>query len=572
MIGFTLKAGEDINEPIYQCYDFDEPIPNTKYFRHLNYSVNPLSSSLYTWIEQYLQHTRSFKEQCLGFVVHLSSKKLPLETAFPHILKSLSLFLEDEMLLIENSWSPRDHGSSIEELATLMNMFEDKKHLGICLDTSHLYLAGYPLKTIQQVVKMLASFDELIGLKHLKLVHFNDVKGLYLDTHTMHLPIFQGNVFEIDSFIFLKDFFLAFEIPMILERKQVDLSELKLFLPDEDLFASCTDLSEDLKKKKLKEYFIRIGIPESFFKDDVMRCVSFTKQDYLDILDAQKALRYFSEMSSLCKSIGCDAEASSYHEAYQSLTLRRIPQYSNTLLGLDVDKIITCGLLSQEDKLSLITKKKSIEDLTPNFKRWFNPITLDDMLNCTQALKLNHLCEILGTYSRYLSHVYKENKAKKGRKLTHAHLVDNTIIIYCHDLSLEDYMKCFQMIPSSFKIHHTELIDSTLHVFTIRSNKCFVLRFILAKGLSHEQKLITSIFARGNSCTIPRFKDLICAKHAKLILNEIWLVNNDKALESSQASSSSINDSRRKVTFNDEAELLAFLEMASVKPFTDYVF
>ena len=65
-------------------------------------------------------------------------------------------------------------GSSFEKLKTIIEKIEKKRCIGICLDTAHLFTAGYPLSTKSEFSETMVQFDKLIGLNFLKVIHLND--------------------------------------------------------------------------------------------------------------------------------------------------------------------------------------------------------------------------------------------------------------------------------------------------------------------------------------------------------------------------------------------------------------
>lgn len=70
-------------------------------------------------------------------------------------------------------------GHRFEHLAALLNGVNAPERLGICLDTCHVFAAGYPIHTEVGYAETFQQFDELIGLSKLELFHINDsVKGL----------------------------------------------------------------------------------------------------------------------------------------------------------------------------------------------------------------------------------------------------------------------------------------------------------------------------------------------------------------------------------------------------------
>jgi deoxyribonuclease IV len=70
-------------------------------------------------------------------------------------------------------------GWKFEHLAKMLEGVQAPERFGVCFDTCHAFAAGYDLTTNEQFQDIFSHFDEVIGLKQLKLFHLNDsVKGL----------------------------------------------------------------------------------------------------------------------------------------------------------------------------------------------------------------------------------------------------------------------------------------------------------------------------------------------------------------------------------------------------------
>jgi len=82
------------------------------------------------------------------------------------------------MLLLENSAGSGDTvGASFEELEDVLSAAEDRgviMPLGICLDTAHMWGAGYDISSKKRVDIIVEEFDRHVGIDRLWLVHFND--------------------------------------------------------------------------------------------------------------------------------------------------------------------------------------------------------------------------------------------------------------------------------------------------------------------------------------------------------------------------------------------------------------
>ncbi len=77
-------------------------------------------------------------------------------------------------------------GYRFEQLAKIIELVDDKKRMTVCIDTAHIFAAGYDIKTKKNYEKVIKDFDDLIGLKKLKCFHMNDSKkelGSRVDRH-----------------------------------------------------------------------------------------------------------------------------------------------------------------------------------------------------------------------------------------------------------------------------------------------------------------------------------------------------------------------------------------------------
>ena len=81
------------------------------------------------------------------------------------------------MLLLENTAGTKNSmGGSFVDIAGIIDAL-DTKRVGVCLDTCHLFAAGYELRTPDGLDRTIEDFNSNIGLQKLKLVHLNDSKG-----------------------------------------------------------------------------------------------------------------------------------------------------------------------------------------------------------------------------------------------------------------------------------------------------------------------------------------------------------------------------------------------------------
>jgi len=83
-------------------------------------------------------------------------------------------------------------GSTFEDLRDIIDLVDDKTRIGVCLDTCHVFAAGYDLRTPEAFGSTLHHFDEVIGIKYLRALHINDSKAPYASHRDLHQNIGLG--------------------------------------------------------------------------------------------------------------------------------------------------------------------------------------------------------------------------------------------------------------------------------------------------------------------------------------------------------------------------------------------
>ncbi|MBR1945887.1 MAG: deoxyribonuclease IV [Alphaproteobacteria bacterium] len=81
-------------------------------------------------------------------------------------------------------------GRSFEDLQGIIEQVELKDKLGVCLDTCHVYDAGYDI--VNRLDEVLNNFDRVIGLNRLKAIHLNDTKNPFASHKDRHEKLGQG--------------------------------------------------------------------------------------------------------------------------------------------------------------------------------------------------------------------------------------------------------------------------------------------------------------------------------------------------------------------------------------------
>lgn len=121
-------------------------------------------------------------------------------------------------------------GRSFEEIRAIMDKVELKDKLGVCLDTCHVYDAGYDI--VNHLDEVLEQFDRIIGLDKLKAIHLNDSKNPFESHKDRHEKIGEGSI-GIEAFTRiinhekLKDLPFFLETPNEIEGYKQEIALLK---------------------------------------------------------------------------------------------------------------------------------------------------------------------------------------------------------------------------------------------------------------------------------------------------------------------------------------------------------
>jgi len=107
-------------------------------------------------------------------------------------------------------------GSSFKELAQIIEKIQNKSRVGVCIDTCHIFAAGYDISTKMKYEDTMKRFEDEIGIDYLKGAHLNDSKKECGSRIDRHAPIGKGFI-SIDGFRYIMNDERFDDIPLILE-------------------------------------------------------------------------------------------------------------------------------------------------------------------------------------------------------------------------------------------------------------------------------------------------------------------------------------------------------------------
>jgi len=124
---------------------------------------------------------------------------------------------KEVILVIENTAGQGSNvGYRFEHIARIIELVEDKSRIGVCLDTCHMFAAGYDIRTPEAYERTMKEFDDVVGFKYLKGMHLNDAKSTLGSRVDRHHSIGKGNI-GLEAFRLIMNDDRLNDIPLILE-------------------------------------------------------------------------------------------------------------------------------------------------------------------------------------------------------------------------------------------------------------------------------------------------------------------------------------------------------------------
>jgi len=193
---------------------------------HGPYIINLASPEASMW-RQSVRLYRDEYERCAQLradylVTHVGSHRGEGEAAgVARVIDALNQTLEacaaTVMILLENTaGAGQGIGFRFEHLRDIRAGVAHPERVGICLDTAHLFAAGFSIHTEAGLEETWQTFERIIGFAHLKLIHLNDSKSAFESHVDRHWHIGEGKI-GMEAMRRLVTHPRLREIPMILE-------------------------------------------------------------------------------------------------------------------------------------------------------------------------------------------------------------------------------------------------------------------------------------------------------------------------------------------------------------------
>ncbi len=171
---------------------------------HAIYLVNPAAESDELRAKTILSLVKTLEAaQLLGassVVTHLGSAKgSPKAEALDRSCRTFAEILDQysgpvRLLFETSAGAGETMGGTFDELGVMIRTLGAPANLGACIDTAHIFTAGYDLRTADDLERTLDAFDHQIGLDKLGAVHLNDSKAPFGSNKDRHENLGDGEI------------------------------------------------------------------------------------------------------------------------------------------------------------------------------------------------------------------------------------------------------------------------------------------------------------------------------------------------------------------------------------------
>jgi deoxyribonuclease-4 len=166
-------------------------------FAHANYLINLATPVPAEWRRAVaVFHDELERAEALGLpfvVIHPGShRQTGLDDGIRRVARAIDLLHERtrgyrvRVVLENTAGGGSSIGRSFEELAAILAAVREPARVGVCLDTCHLFAAGYDIRTLDGYRSTIARVRRLLGLRRVRAFHLNDARqplGSGLDRH-----------------------------------------------------------------------------------------------------------------------------------------------------------------------------------------------------------------------------------------------------------------------------------------------------------------------------------------------------------------------------------------------------
>jgi len=298
-----------------------------------------------------------------GIVLHFGNYlQLSEKKAEKNMVKSLKDILKNTsktsppILLETSSGEGTLIGKSIDAMKRIYDGLNksEQKRIGFCIDTCHIFVAGYDLRKKNAFKEYIKEFDKKIGKNKIKLIHLNDSKTPFNERNDRHEGLTKGYIFNkdlggnLESLCEIINISEKENIPIILETHDDYPAEIQKV---KNLYKSCSPQSPIIPSGACKI------TNKKRYSSTLIMCGSGRE-------NTQKLINVFSELRDYHKALGNIHQYRSYKNFVNKLSVN----YTNNIDDIKNMEGVGKGILNKVNEFKKNGKIKILEDMKKNKK------------------------------------------------------------------------------------------------------------------------------------------------------------------------------------------------------------
>lgn len=211
----------------------------SKVLVHDSYLINLASpdkekndKSIHAFVEE-MRRCRELGLSLLNFHPGSHLNAIPIKDALKKVAENLNIALTKCKRVTPVIETTAGQGTNLgwrfEEIAEIIEQIEKKDRIKVCIDTCHIFAAGYDIRTQEAYTETMNQFDAIIGFDKLAGMHLNDSKKPLGSRVDRHAPLGDGEI-GINAFKYIMQDPRMDDIPLILETPEPERwpDEIKL--------------------------------------------------------------------------------------------------------------------------------------------------------------------------------------------------------------------------------------------------------------------------------------------------------------------------------------------------------
>lgn len=215
------KSIKNFNDKILK-YKFDKDfiLPHDSYLINLGHPEKEKQEKSYNAFLDEMKRVEILGLKMLNIHPGSHLRQISEHNCIENIAQNINKVIENTeyaTIVLENTAGQGSNiGYKFEHIRDIIDLIKVKERVGVCLDTCHMFAAGYDIRTKDSYEDTMNEFNSIIGFEKLRGMHINDAKSEFNSKKDRHHSLGEGNI-GLNGFKYIINDDRIDNIPLILE-------------------------------------------------------------------------------------------------------------------------------------------------------------------------------------------------------------------------------------------------------------------------------------------------------------------------------------------------------------------